>query len=238
MIFFDKAWKDDIPAVQLVGILFCVITLFVYPVPQMFASSAPAVMLGYVSAAGTLFVLFSLWLLCYLNSGKSIGDLVGITVPDKKTVAGVGVTLPCTLLAVGAITWHWKYTLNKLDIPFVQTQKLLEYADISKPLVFSLLILMAVIVVPIVEEFVFRRVLFELTAKATGFNAAGFITAGVFSAAHGFLAGAPGLFLMGVILQWMYSKHRNLAACIMLHGLCNAVAIICVAVVKNGGRFI
>ena len=183
-------------------------------------------------AMGIILVLFILTLLRVFNADVRSDRLLGISFPDKKTVKLVLISLPATLIALGAITWHWKYTLEKLDIPFEQTQALLQYADISKPEIFWLLILMAVIIIPVTEELVFRRAIFELIAKGAGFNAAGFLTAGVFSAAHCFLAGAPGLFLMGLILQWMYSKTRNLASCIALHSLCNAVAIIGAAAAK------
>ena len=233
MIFFTKSWEDDISEIQLAGIIFCYVTLFIYPAPQIFSLTTPVEVLLFASVSGVIFLLLSLAGIHFLNPGKELQKIIGAAVPDAKNIRHILFMLPAVLLAVGAITWHWKYTLKKLDIPFEDTQKLLEYADFSHPETFLLLVIMAVLVVPIAEELLFRRVIFALISKFAGFNAAGFISAGIFSIAHNFTAGIPGLFLMGIIFQWLYSKSRNLSCSILLHALCNAVSIMFAVLAKQ-----
>lgn len=233
MTFFCKSWEQDISHANLAGIIFCHITLFIYPVPQIFSLSTPNEILLFSSAAGVLFMLFALGSIRFLAPQCQLDKVLGIAVCSRKSLKDVLICTPLLLFAIGAVTWHWKYTLEKLDIPFEHTQQLLEYADLSHPLTLILLIIMAVGIIPPVEEILFRRVIFGQLAKLSNFNIAGFITAGLFSAAHSFAAGIPGLFIMGLTLQWMYSKNRNLADCIILHALFNAISIGCAVISKT-----
>ena len=232
MIFFKKSWEYDIPAFCATGITFTYISLFFYPAPQLFAGQTVTGTLLFACVAGILFLAISCGLLHFTGDKSSLRKKIGITMPGTKELKEALLVLCGLFPAIWAITLHWKYTLKKMEIPFSDQQQILELVNLTKPSQLILLILMAVIIIPIVEELVFRRVIFCQISQICGFNIAGFITSGIFSFAHGYLAGSPGLFLAGMTFQWFYSKNNNLAASIMLHALFNAISIILILSVK------
>lgn len=226
MTFFRKSWNCDVSAPVLAGILFAAVSLFIYPVPQLFCDSQNVEkLLIFNCCAGGIFVAFSLALLANTTPYTGIKEKIGISLPDKKTLLQSLLAAPCLLGVTALITWHWKYTLNRLDIPFATKQWMIEHISCDAPFKLFLIFVLVVIVCPIAEELIFRRTVFGLAEKAFGANAAGFITAGIFSAAHSFLAGAPGLLIMGLAFQWIYSRKGNLAASIILHSACNAITL-------------
>ena len=232
MIFFKKSWEYDISSICAAGILFCYISLFFYPAPQLFAGKTAASILSFSCIAGILFIALSCGLLNITGNNCSLQKKIGISMPGVRALKDALLVLCGLLPAIWAITWHWKYTLKKMEIPFSDQQPILELVNLSQPLHLILLILMSVVIIPVVEELVFRRVLFGQIAQICGFNTSGFITSGIFAFAHGYLAGFPGLFLAGMAFQWFYSKSNNLAANILLHALFNAVSIILIISTK------
>ena len=230
MIFFNKAWESDISSTYAAGTILGYISLIFFPIPQLFSCTTPTAVLTYTCAAGVVFLIFSCSLLTLDNQEIPLQKKIGIALPDRK-IFKEAVYLLCGLLpAIWLITWHWKFTLKKLEIPFADKQNILQLIDISKPLELFLLILMAVIIIPAVEELIYRRIIFGELSKISGVNLAGFAASGIFSAAHAYLAGVPGLFLAGLTFQWFYSKKQNLAASILLHALFNAVSIIFIVI--------
>ena len=227
MTFFTKSWETDVSAITLTGILFADITLFVYPIPQLFAASENILhLLIYHCCAAAAFVAAALFLFNNTEPYGKIKEKIGFSLPDKKTVLTAIIAAPCMLAAASVMTWHWKFTLRRLEITFAERQWMLDHISLDDPIKLLLIAVLVIAAVPIAEELTFRRVIFGLLEKSVGCNAAGFISAGIFSAAHGFLAGAPGLLVMGLAFQWLYSKTNNLAAPITAHALCNAMTLL------------
>ena len=90
-----------------------------------------------------------------------------------------------------------------------------------------MLSVLVTVIVPVAEELLFRRILFA-GLLPFGNNCAWIGTACVFSACHLFLAGAPGLFVIGLGFQWLYCRYKNLAASILAHGALNSCTILAV----------
>ena len=225
MIFFKPNREKDCSTVLFAGVIAAAILLFVYPAPGFFISpDIPCSLLIYNSIAGIIFILFTVLMMHFSDDQTSLKEILCIDIPDKKTISTVLTSLPCLLVAVSAITWHWKFTLKELNIPFEEKQLLFQYTDTADGII--LLIIMTVFIAPVTEELLFRRVIFSFIGKFTTANIAGFITAGIFAAVHNFTAGVPGLFLMGLTFQWIFSKTSNIAASVLLHMLCNLAAII------------
>ena len=232
MIFFNKSWEFDISSIYAAGVILAYISLIFFPIPQLFSITTPTEILTYTCISGVVFLIFACSLINLDNQEIPLQKKIGIALPDRKTFKEA-VYLLCGLLpAIWLITWHWKFTLKKLEIPFADKQNILQLIDISNPLELFLLILMAVIIIPAVEELIYRRIIFGELSKISGVNFAGFAASGIFSAAHAYLAGAPGLLLAGLTFQWFYSKKQNLAAGILLHSLFNAVSIFFIVISK------
>jgi uncharacterized protein len=89
-------------------------------------------------------------------------------------------------------------------------------------------ILMAVVVViaaPVVEEFVFRGLFFQLLRGRRSFGAAASISAAVFSISHLIPSLIPHLFVMGLILAGVVERYKSIYPAMALHALNNAFAM-------------
>ena len=225
MIFFSKSWDEECTLISLAGILTGIFAVYVFPLPILTPRGDVVQLLIFNIVCAAVTMLWVLWMFNVSNPPGKLAKKLGIAVPDRKCLIHTISILPLLLTGIAAITMHWKYTLNKLEFPFEEQQQILKQISFDSALQVSLLILLVVIIVPVLEEIIFRRILFDLFERSTGANAAAFLSAGIFSAAHGFIAGAPALFMMGLFFQWIYSRNRNLSCAIILHGLCNLFAV-------------
>jgi len=88
----------------------------------------------------------------------------------------------------------------------------------------GLAVLGMVVVGPLVEEIVFRGLLFGALAQRFGVLAAAVLTAILFGAAHGDLVLFPSLAALGFITALAYAATGNLTVPVLLHALSNAFA--------------
>lgn len=134
-------------------------------------------------------------------------------------IGGLGLVL-APLLALAA-------ALDRI-VPY--EHKVVDFlAEARDPVAVGLVVLAAVVVAPVAEEFFFRRVLqgwLEVRlpegdgAAAVGLSAAAFAVAHV---GHG-LAPVP-LLLLGIVLGAIARATGSLAPCVLLHALFNAVSV-------------
>jgi len=76
--------------------------------------------------------------------------------------------------------------------------------------------------VPLLEEAIFRGLLFSTLRRRFGWAASAALSAGLFSVAHGYgLFGFIGIFWSGVVWAWMYERTRSLIPCVCMHGMDN-----------------
>ena len=90
----------------------------------------------------------------------------------------------------------------------------------------SLAVLSLVVIAPIVEEIVFRGLLFGALAARLGVVASALITALLFGAVHGDPVLFPSLAAMGFIAALTYAATGNLWVAIALHALNNALGAV------------
>ena len=96
----------------------------------------------------------------------------------------------------------------------------------STPVAHIYLVLFAVVLAPVAEEFIFRGVLFPFL-KQLGMLRTAWIGLNLFFAfIHGDAAIFLPLFALSVALTWLYEKTDNLLAPMFAHALFNAVGII------------
>ena len=86
---------------------------------------------------------------------------------------------------------------------------------------------MVTVPVPIAEELLFRRILFD-GLQPLGTYTALLITSAVFAAVHLFPAGLPGLFIIGAGFQWIYLRQKNLLSAVFCHAMLNGISVIAV----------
>jgi len=89
----------------------------------------------------------------------------------------------------------------------------------------SILILffISVIVAPIVEEYVFRMIIFSFIEKIFGVLPALILTSFIFAVLHGGFVQLVPLFLLAVVLQLLYMRYKSLYPSIFLHMLHNLI---------------
>ena len=199
---------------------FCVIT----PLPQVVVSRSSTTDLLLTACigpvCGILFMAGSL----LKTGGKNILTLAPLKFRDIKTC--IGGTFLIIFLS-GLACAIWKSLLSAFHIPFAENQYLMTLAQNADPTEFLLLAFLVIVPVPIAEELLFRRILFAALLP-WGTLTAWLGTAAVFAAAHLFLAGLPGLFIIGLGFQYLYIYRQNLAVSIVSHSLLNACAVLAV----------
>ena len=87
----------------------------------------------------------------------------------------------------------------------------------------ALAVLAMVVIGPIVEELVFRGLLFGALASRLGILAGALITALLFGAVHGDLVLFPSLAALGLVAAFAYAGTGNLWVSVTLHALNNAL---------------
>lgn len=174
------------------------------------------------SAAAALFLFLGFYLIP--PPGRTASKIGLKKVGKRELLLAVGGVI--VLLAGSAIlTGIWQGILDLFHIPYVKEQALLQFAREGGLREIGALVLLTAVVIPLVEELVFRRCLYELLLKVSPSTA---LLGGalIFSAAHGFLAGLPGLFFIGVGLQILCNSTRNLWCSVIAHGLLNGSVIL------------
>ena len=198
----------------------CIIT----PLPQLVISSRSTVAMLLTACIGPVCgVLLMGWFL--LKTGeKNILTFARLKFLDLKYCIG-GTFL--IIFFAGLASAVWKSFLSACHIPFAENQYLMTLAQNANGLEFVLLAFLVIVPVPIAEELLFRRILFAALLPQ-GPIIAWLGTAAVFAAAHLFLAGLPGLFIIGLGFQYLYIRRQNLTVSIVSHGLLNACAVLAV----------
>ena len=117
-----------------------------------------------------------------------------------------------------------------LSLPEQEVVRLLAGSNAGEK---ALIILSAVLVAPVTEEFIFRHIFFSGAAYGIGAGPAAVLTAILFSALHGNLLQAPSLFFMSLILQAAYRKTGRLTVPILIHLLFNTVSAILILLMRT-----
>ena len=110
------------------------------------------------------------------------------------------------------------------DVPTAEDQLGVASTRLSSLDLVCLLIATAVLA-PVVEEIVFRGLLYPLVRQRRGRVVAVVVSALVFAVIHGFVLLWPGLFLFGVVLAVVFETSGSLYPAIVLHALNNALAV-------------
>lgn len=93
-------------------------------------------------------------------------------------------------------------------IPVLTTNLVVRHSQVNGPLDGIIIIFAVVIGAPIVEEILFRGVLFEELKKETSFKMTIFLTALVFGIYHFNILQTPNTFFMGLVLGYVYYKTK------------------------------
>lgn len=184
---------------------------------------------------GLTVLLYFILYLAIIAVVRSCGgwDYLGYRVPGWRTMLGVVALLPIwygVLFATGAAS---AYVINHgKPIPSNVTG-LFGPGGLKgiTPAVIVLVIVVAAVVAPIVEEALFRGVLYQWLRGRIGVVPAVVLDGGLFASAHlvsgvaGLWKLLPMLFVMGCLLAIVFQRTRSLFASMLLHATNNALAV-------------
>jgi len=185
------------------------------------APATPALLVGGI---GTLVA----GLLALKAFGPKAQRTVGVRAGNVTQGVRLGVIAFAAILPVCVAALVVSISALRLVQAPVQTHPVLETVQRTRdPSVVALLCVQAVIVAPVVEEFLFRGLLMWALARATGMIAALVVSSVLFAVIHVTAepqAVAP-LFFLGMALGYVAYRTRSLVAPIIAHGLFNALMI-------------
>lgn len=147
----------------------------------------------------------------------------------KLLLAGLCLML-AALPLVGAINVGWEAALTVIqdwgyDVS-LEPQELLNLFSMERPGVTAMMIFLAIIVAPVVEEFVFRGVIYRYLKGRSSARIALIVSSVLFSLIHANLAVFLPLFLLGMLLCRAYEKTQNILVPIAMHACFNTTTII------------
>ena len=98
--------------------------------------------------------------------------------------------------------------------------------------VFAFFAVTAIIIAPIVEEIVFRGVIFSFFKQYTTRTTAIIITSFLFAALHMNVLQFIPLFILGVIFQLLFIYHKSLYPGIIYHSINNSFSVLLISLIK------
>ena len=140
---------------------------------------------------------------------------------DAKTIVLCVLSIFGMMLIAGAFA-HAYVVITHKPFPLQRTIPLIRAALQANPIVAWIAV---TVVIPCVEEILFRGLLFGALQKFMGVTAAAMISSFLFVCVHLQLVGLVLLFLLGLILAWARLRSGSLGLPIALHALNNAIAL-------------
>lgn len=224
----EPGWRlwDVVLAVALgIGSGFMLVALFALVVGLVSGSEEELTSITAESIATTIVyaaLLASVYLVVVLRRKLSWRD-VGLHAPNRgfilMTLFVWVVMIIATVLVAAVVSSLFG------DPPDVREQLSVGRSEISGAEVFWLLIA-SVVAAPVVEEVVFRGLLFPSLRKRWPFWAAALVSAVLFAAVHLTLILVPALTVLGLALAWLKERYDSVYPAIVLHGLNNGLAIV------------
>ncbi len=220
----EKPWRVD--AVLLLGAgLFIVLSMSVFGAALMKGKDAPPDFIGFVvsTVVGQVIVLVLIHFFLKAH-GMSWRDVLGLQHPRLlgiilfallMAVVATGVMTAINDLIIKLITLVHKTPENQIPV-----QVLEKSTEPAQRVVFALA---AIVLAPLVEEILFRGILYPLLKHRGYPRLALWGTSLLFAAIHVHLATFVPLFVFGVILVWIYERTDTLLAPILTHATFNTI---------------
>lgn len=174
----------------------------------------------YDTAAFTL-VLYALLLslVLLIAAGPDVRELLALRRPPSWRQAG--------LMALGAFVTMWLAAVLLEQVFRAGEEQGLdpERLTVGRVAPFAVNFVVAAVVVPIVEELLYRGLGFSLLAQF-GDTAAIVVTGFVFALSHGFVEGIPVFFVIGAALAFVRSRTGSIYPAILMHAFFNGTQLV------------
>ena len=151
---------------------------------------------------------------------------LGIRKLETKDFFIIPAVYVAIILAAAFPAALWQAFLKSLGTDFAEKQEVLELIKNAAFRDRIYMFLSVCVVTPVIEEVAFRRIIFSWFRKVSKSAIPPILlTSLLFSLAHFFVLGIPGLLVMGIGFQVIYLLRKNLLAAIALHAVVNTVAV-------------
>jgi len=124
------------------------------------------------------------------------------------------------LMSMGYMRW-----MESIGVETVQ-ESVRTLQNSHDPGLIASMAIAALVAAPVCEEVIFRGYCYAVLKKYAGAGTSMVTTSLVFACAHGNLASALPLFLLGLLLVWAYEKTRSLWAPVAIHFLFNTATVV------------
>lgn len=153
---------------------------------------------------------------------------------DRTYIQNGEIKNPLTLVGIGIGTLGFGQLLTNLIMKALAGTEILKSSMDLLQNVFNAkgladgvaILLVTVIGAPLVEELLFRGVLFEELRKEISLKGTIFLTSIVFGIYHFNILQSSNAFFLGLVLAYVYYKTRSIEASIIIHATNNMVAMI------------
>lgn len=129
-------------------------------------------------------------------------------------------------IPVGIASLSAEWLFKKIGYP-IEMQNLMKlFLEIENPVLQLAIAFIAIVGAPIVEETLFRGILYPTLKKRLGFGLALLLTSTLFAAIHFHALTAFPLTILAICLTLVYEWRGNLSSCILMHALFNLSSLI------------
>ncbi len=156
------------------------------------------------------------------GSGGGADQILGSSWSPLAAIVGLAAGVACQLVVVPVV-----YRLTGDLIPGDPEEAARDLVDmVSGPAATVALVIAVVIVAPVAEELMYRRVLMRPLADKVGVTVAVVLSSAIFALAHGQLILVPGLMTFAVVLGFLAFRFDGLSAPIAAHMSFNATTVV------------
>lgn len=157
--------------------------------------------------------------------GTKLAD-IGLKLKAPLANLGYGFLTYLAIMPVfSVVILAWRWLGGQLGLEYQLQPVVACLLKSDSMLTVVLITVSAVIVAPIVEEFMFRCFTYPVLRKRLGVSGAILITSAFFALIHLNFFAFPPIFVLGVALAFLYERRQNIVAPAALHFLHNAHAI-------------
>ena len=172
------------------------------------------------------YAIISFWIIWKFKSfNVDYGKIVGKFPQGYKWWKIVGIVFLLIFFSIGTF-WLLYYPLSFVTPSYVNgvlnENDFYTMADTGFPFLYnSLMVLIAVVIAPVVEEFLFRGIIFQRFAVKWGTTVGILISSFIFGLLHSDILGA---FVFGIVMSLLYINTKTLLVPIACHMLNNGLA--------------
>lgn len=233
----EDRWLNMAFAVSLLTVFFSFLSVpLVLKLISMYSPSAP---MEYKVLTGTiphqLLMLCAVPLVCFfIKTEKSFAEIMGFANWKLSYFLYAFVIEIMLFPLMALLIFSFGILLAKTGIP-AKAPPIMELIKNCNWQSFAIIAFGAVIIAPLSEELIFRRVFYGFLSRRMSPVGAAVLVSALFAGIHQSILQFPALFLLGLILQFLYVRFNSLYPAIILHAFQNSISISLLLVLKLSG---